>query len=222
MASDPNHEDKTELAGRARAAKVISNVILAVGGITAIAQLVDYIQSGKFNLILSAISALMLAVGIIVLFTLKKRRSALMGAAIMLAIILFAVGAIFFARPSESGSFATPISGQRVNGKDLFSAGNVEGISSTLLCIVKDSSGNYFPYPTQNAHDRWSATVGIGPPNINRPLPFTLILATAIQSTVDEFHIREQADPDYNSHGLGPNFPRGIEVLAEVEIIRAS
>jgi hypothetical protein len=70
----------------------------------------------------------------------------------MLAILVFAVEAIFFARPPEGGSFATPISGQHVSGEDLFVAGNVEGISSTLLCIVKDDSGNYFFHPAQKTN----------------------------------------------------------------------
>jgi hypothetical protein len=78
VTADSNHKGETPLARRGRAVKAISNVILVVGGIAAIAQFVDYIQSGKFNLILSATSALMLIIGIVALFTLKKRRSTLL------------------------------------------------------------------------------------------------------------------------------------------------
>lgn len=223
MTDDTDHEGESELARQARAVKEISSAILMVlGGIAAIAAIIVFIQSGKFNLILSATSALMLIVGIIVLFTLKKRRPALIGAAVVVAILIFAAGAVFFARPSESGSFATPFSGQRVNGESLFVAGNVEGVSSTLLCIVKVDSGNYFPHPTQSANGQWSANVGIGPQTINDPLPLTLFLATATQAVVEEIRIREQADPEYNNHGLGQNLPPGIGTLTEVKIVRTS
>ena len=220
MAANSDEDGKVEVTKRTQA---VSSVALAVfGGVMAIVQFVQLIQSGEYNLILSAISVLMLIIGVTVLFTMKKRWSALTGAAVTLAILIFAVGAVFFARPPESGSFAIPSNGQHVSGKSLFVAGNVEGVSSTLLCIVKVDSADYFPHATQSADSQWSAVVGIGPQTINRPLPLTLSLATATQAAVDEIRIREQADPDYNRQGLGPNLPPGIKILAEVEIVRTS
>lgn len=121
------------------------------------------------------------------------------------------------------GTFTSPTNGQNINGQNLAAAGNVEGISSALLCIVKDESGNHFPYnAAQSANGRWNAEVGIGPPSINRRLTFTLILATATRSAVDEIRSRQQNDPNYNEKGLGPNLPSGIEELAEVGVVRTS
>ncbi|MGH3929879.1 MAG: hypothetical protein ACRDTF_07865 [Pseudonocardiaceae bacterium] len=120
------------------------------------------------------------------------------------------------------GTFTSPFNGQRVKGQNLSVAGSVEGRSSTLLCIVKDESGNYFPYTAQRFDGQWTADVGIGPPppKVTRPLPFTLILATATQSAVDEIHSRRENDPNYNEHGMGATLPVGIDALVEVGIVR--
>jgi Tfp pilus tip-associated adhesin PilY1 len=104
----------------------------------------------------------------------------------------------------------------------LSTSGNIENLSSILLCIVEDESNNYFPYITQNANGQWNAVVGIGPSSINRPLKFTLILATATQSAVDEIHSRQINQDYYNNYGLGPKLPSGIVELARTGIVRAS
>jgi hypothetical protein len=91
-----------------------------------------------------------------------------------------------------------------------------------LPCIVKDESKNYFSHEAASADGKWKAPVLIGNPTIGHHMVFTLILATATQSTFDEIKNRQQNEAYYNINGLGPNLPFGIEQLAEVVIERVS
>jgi hypothetical protein len=118
------------------------------------------------------------------------------------------------------GTFATPAGGTQVIEKSITAAGAIENISLTLLCIVRDESGNHFPYATQITSGGWSADIPIGPPTISRSQSFTLLLSTATQGAVDKIRSAQKTKPDYNYNGLGPTLPEGIEILAEVGIVR--
>ena len=121
------------------------------------------------------------------------------------------------------GTFTSPVNGQEVSGWSLTPRGIVKNLSSILLCIVKDESGNHFPHSAHSADGQWNAGVGIGPKRtITRPYPFTLILATATQSADDEISRQQKEKPDYEFTGLGQNLPPGIKTLAEVGITRTS
>lgn len=224
MAADPDRDGETE---RTRRARVIKVTLAAFGGfiplVIAIAQLVEYIQSGKLNYVLFAILILMAIVGIAILLTMNKRRAPRVVAIIMLAITVAGVFFFFFvtARPPR-GTFTNPPNGQHVSEQFLLAVGNVEDFSSalSLQCILKNDTGIYFFYDAQSANSRWTAGVGLGPSSINRPFTFTLILATATQSVVDEIRRREKNDPKYYEEGWGPNLPPGIETLAEIVIVR--
>lgn len=140
----------------------------------------------------------------------------------MLAITVAGIFFFVTTRPPR-GTFTNPPNGQHVSGQSLSAAGNVEGISSalTLQCILKNDAGIYFFYTAQSANGQWIAKVGLGPSSINRPFTFTLILATATQSVVDEIRRRIQTDPKkYYEEGWGSNLPPGVETLAEVVIVR--
>lgn len=121
-----------------------------------------------------------------------------------------------------TGTFTSPSDGEEVTGNSVTAKGTVENLSLHLLCIVQDESNNYFPCTAHSSGGQWTATCGVGPRDINRPLTFTLILATATQSAVDEINSRRQTDPGYNLHGMGPTLPAGIAELARVVIVRNS
>lgn len=122
-----------------------------------------------------------------------------------------------------SGAFASPINGQEVGAQFLIARGNVEGLSSRhLRCIVKNELSHHFVYEAQSdANGQWWARVGLGPARIDRPFPFTLILATATQFAVDRLHNQREADPkSYDENGIGPTLPSGIEPLTRIVIVR--
>lgn len=124
-----------------------------------------------------------------------------------------------------TGEFISPVDRQQITGPNFVAAGHVNGLSSALLCIVRDESGNNFPYTAQSGGDgRWDAAVGTGPQKrLERWYSFTLILATATRSALDEIEHQRQADEVYyNEHGVGKDLPSGIAILAEVGIIRTS
>ena len=293
VAADPDSDGKT---GHIR--RTLATAVAVPGCVMALVQFVEYLDSGKFNYILSGIFTLMGVFGIAGLLSMKNRRSSLASAAVTLAILVSALGAVFFGyfaerrlpglAPEAEGSSGSPFSGmapsptaqpiappppasegfsppsladvtpsrmtqppaeepgpggpsetppvqpvtrgiftdlangQNVRGWRITPVGTIENYSSTLLCIVRDESGNYFPYTAQSANGRWSAEVGIGPQTIGRSLPFTLILATADQTAVDSIRWQQQTKPYYNTKGLGSDLPSGIGILAEVGIIRTS
>lgn len=122
------------------------------------------------------------------------------------------------------GTFVSPTDRQEVRGNSLPVEGTVEGISSrtTLLCIVKNELGDYYPKEVQVVNGRWTADVGTGPESIDRRFTFTLILATATQSADDELRRLREANPDdYYTNGI-PNLLDGIEPLATIVIFRTS
>jgi len=123
------------------------------------------------------------------------------------------------------GAFTSPPDGERESGDFLTAEGNVEGLPSTsgLLCIVKDHLPRYYPYTASVANGRWSADVGIGPASIDRQKRFTLILATATQSAVEELSRLQAANAgdDYYKNGL-PELPDGIRELDKIVIVRTS
>jgi hypothetical protein len=121
------------------------------------------------------------------------------------------------------GSFEYPGGSQKVAGSSLTANGIVENVSLELLCIVKDESGNHFPYSAPVSGGSWSAALGIGPNRaIDRPYSFTIILATATPAAVGEIDSRRGNPSVYNNEGLGRQLPAGITQLAAVPIQRTS
>lgn len=126
----------------------------------------------------------------------------------------------------STGSFLNPSNGEQVTGKTYSARGTVNGLSSslTLLCIVKGVDAPYFFYDTYGAvrgvNGNWGAELGIGPDPPHRRT-FTLSLATATQSAVDEINAHKANATVYNEKGLSKS-PSGVEILDEVVIDRTS
>lgn len=122
------------------------------------------------------------------------------------------------------GAFSSPIDGQEVSGRTLSVRGSVEGLSSmSLLCIVKTEFPAYFINEAEvEVNGQWSAQVGIGPASLVPPVEFTLILATATQSTASKLRSLREINPsDFDANGL-PELLPGIEPLAEIVVVRTS
>lgn len=121
------------------------------------------------------------------------------------------------------GFFEYPVDNQEVTGSTLPAKGRVENVSSELLCIVKDESGNHFPYTASASGGSWNAGTGIGPKKtIDRPYTFTMILATATTAALDEIRRQRENSEKYNNEGVGRQLPAGISQLATVQIQRTS
>lgn len=128
--------------------------------------------------------------------------------------------------PAPTGSFLNPSNGEQVIGKTYSARGTVDGLPSslTLLCIVKGVDAPYFFYDTygvvRGVNGNWRAELGIGPDPPHRRT-FTLSLATATQSAVDEINAHKANATSYNEKGLS-KIPSGVEMLDEVVIDRTS
>jgi Right handed beta helix region len=122
--------------------------------------------------------------------------------------------------PPAETRFTFPEPGATVSGHSLLATGVVGRRTGgvTLLCLVRNDAGNYWPYHTAVTPDgKWSAGVGLGPVQIPRPYPFTLILATA---TADAVSRMDQQTTDES--GIGAKLPTGVTPLAQVQILRAA
>ena len=105
-----------------------------------------------------------------------------------------------------------------MTGSPVPAAGHVANLSGSLYCIVQDESGNYWPYRATPAPDgRWTANPGIGPAQINRQLPFTLILAGATAEAADWIRARYS-----NVDGVGGRLPVGVQELSRIQISRVA
>jgi len=101
---EPNRgEPRSErVAPKLTAVSIGGGVLTAVGALAAGAQLLDYIQSGKFNLIASAFFAGLAALGIAGLLARKDRKAVLIGAVGAVSVFTVAFAAVALARVGGS------------------------------------------------------------------------------------------------------------------------
>lgn len=104
MSVDNDSGGRGELGTRWRgAAKVLSALAVLIGCIAAVAQCYQYLAEGRFNLVLAAVSTLLGILGIAVLFVMKDRRAAMIGAIVMVGVLVAAFGTGAWLYPSVWG-----------------------------------------------------------------------------------------------------------------------
>lgn len=119
----------------------------------------------------------------------------------------------------DGTTLAHPIDGATVNGASLTASGVIGDLSSALLCLVRDESGNYFPFKVLPSGERWTAVILLGPPRaIERSYSFDVILAVASQEVAAE--VIEQSGDKFT--GIGGVLPAGVTPLFDAHIVRAS
>lgn len=122
--------------------------------------------------------------------------------------------------PVSGVTMDQPVDGAIVDSAKLTANGVAHDPSSGLLCVVRDESGNYFPYRVEVTDGWWKSEILLGPPKeIERAYSFDVILAGAGSDEAASAIIRLSGD---KFTGIGKVLPPEVTPLIEVHIVRAS